>query len=147
MAKVVIPTIRAAVQAKLRKFDEETNSDTDPETIHYSLDNPPIHNLDFTELGLEGRRVLLPPKSPDFHRVVEHAIGNLTAAFMRRLAIDGSLKNVRQFKKVLVELFEEVVTPAGIANDARGLPDLHKVVLGRKRDGGTFGDWPPSQFR
>ena len=121
-----------------------------PDGVLYSFDNPPIHtSADLTSIGIEDvHRVRLPARSPDFHKVVEHALGNLKREFTNRLRKEQP-KTPKEYQQLLVKVFEygNAVTEDGIRADVDSLEALYKIVAKPPSQGGTAGDSAPPEHR
>ena len=105
----------------------------------WSFDNDRIHTnkerLRF--LRINGRnRVPLPPRSHDMHRVIEHCINALKAAFQQWLYTHPAPRSVAEYRAALEKIFFTQITAESIAKDVRGLPALFRVIASKQFNGG-----------
>lgn len=108
----------------------------------YSFDNDSIHtaaNLCCSKIN-DSLVVELPARSPDLHRVIEHVFGYVSNAFNQHLWYNPSCDSLAKYKAAIIRVFKEMVTPAAISADVKGLKALYDAV----RKGGK---WPKKSLR
>lgn len=134
-----------------------------------SMDNISIQQA-ASSCGLHrGDRIHLPPYSPDMHKVVEHAIGNLKREVYNRLYQEHYLLTSQQVQQIVRDIFycrdPDPKTAAALKKDyidsiRKDSDDLHytyKVIsmeqgtewLGEDKQihRGVGGNWPPARYR
>lgn len=113
-----------------------------------SFDNPRVHGgpnrwieiMNACRLSKE-QRFLLPPYSPDMHRVIEHTHARLVSDFQGWLNTHVGDFDLPAYKAKLQELFYERQTADVIAADVSTLPALYGAIIRAE------GAWPPKSFR
>jgi hypothetical protein len=121
----------------------------------YAFDHAPWHmsavkNNKLSAIGITAAQLLpVPPRSPDFQKVIEHVFGFMTQQFQQKLystAYDD-LHTAAQYRNyVKDELFMQKVTKDQINKDVRSLKQLYKVVKSSIEEGGVAGGWPAEKF-
>jgi hypothetical protein len=94
----------------------------------------------------EESRLLLPPLSPDFHRVIEHVHATASKAFNVKLRNTKGRRTMKQYKAMYEAAFYESVKASSIEADIRGLKQLWQHVKKPAAEGGSDGDWPPASM-
>lgn len=101
-------------------------------------------------------RFVIPPYSPEFNKVAEHAIGNTKKA-VRTVVVKKGPESVsaRDAQKILRREFKRTTTQDSVARDVASLLDTMRVIaasrgatvrVGRRMYAGTGGDWAPHEL-
>jgi hypothetical protein len=116
-----------------------------------SFDNDRIHNSALLRHGkmlqddwdwdAATMRCSLSPYSPDIHRVIEHTHGAAMVKFRQWLYANPKKHDVDEYKAAFERIYRACCTPAVIASDVAGLPEVYKAVV--KNNGG----WAPRELR
>lgn len=137
--KEVHPKIKEIVNANPLVFGEDG--------WLLSMDNEKIHGTGWKqikqELNLdESKRLPLPAKSPDMHKVIEHVMAIIKSEFRKEL---GRLPNERLtaqgYCDLLKNIFDNKITKTGVMRDVESLVDTYKAIVARK------GGWPDKKYR
>ncbi len=114
----------------------------------YSWDNASFHtSLKLQDVGLsETDMWLLPPNSPDMHKVIEHVVGRVKRALREELCDNANIKTVEQVKRVCRDVFFRITTES-IRKDIDSLPNTYKHIHDKKSQGGREGDWSLAKYR
>ncbi len=108
----------------------------------WSYDNPSIHDVDLTDLGItEDDRAPLPPQSGDMHKVIEHVHARVCDAFREWVARNPRVTSPTQLRNQFEALFYEVITPASVHADVQSLPALWQWIRDHN------GDYAPASLR
>lgn len=105
----------------------------------WSMDNATSHKHPLPQV--HGRQIPLPPRSPDLHKVVEHAIGRIKRKFKIWMRTHPGSPTVGTAWKELKEIARAQCTPDIITRDVDSLRGTYISVLSAK------GLYPPKQFR
>jgi hypothetical protein len=99
-----------------------------------SWDNASIHGFKgykggYAELGIdETQHIVLPPKSPDLHQVVEHCFGRLKAELVAAMYKVGWAHITKEWVLRWVIDWCRAIEPATLQKDLQHLPKLYRVV-------------------
>ena len=99
-----------------------------------SWDNASIHGFKgykggYQALGIdETQHVVLPPKSPDLHQVVEHCFGRLKAELVAAMYKAGWDNITKQWALQWVIDWCKMIKPETLQEDLQHLPKLYHVV-------------------
>lgn len=116
----------------------------------YCCDRPNIHTAAMPVLKARGFKFLPhPPMSPDFNKVVEHALGNLAGKLQRWLQANARNQHgafpldvcAHQLKHLFYSM-----QPENFQGDVHSLPALWDCVRKDKPEG-VDGGWPPKHLR
>ena len=149
-AKRVMPRFQKKAEAVMQKHAGMLHGGEDATPV-YSYDHASPHDAAEAEellekLGITQDRAPLPPLSPDFHRVIEHAHGISCKAFEKVLRRLDTKKPIDFYKKLYEKCFREAVQARSVQQDIRGLKQLYKHVCTAASQGGSEGDWPPNHM-
>ena len=101
----------------------------------YSFDNPRIHTDPATlwELMIitNLNRLVLPPTSPDLHKVIEHSHGVICGRFQQWLNEDDTEFEMAGYCRVLQHIFHTKLTPESIQKDVETLTKTYEAVVER----------------
>jgi len=99
-----------------------------------SWDNASIHGFsvaagDYTEFGIDkSQHIVLPPRSPDLHQVIEHQFGQLKAGLVAAMYARG-WNNINAFWVVeWVLRWCESISAASVQAQLQKLPKLYRAV-------------------
>lgn len=111
--------------------------------LFWSFDHATIHAVDLSKVGIPAdMRMPLPKKSPDFHRVVERCLAQLSRCFKSRLVRTVVNKSIQYYRDLLRDTFVSCIKPAAVKKDVLGLPALYRFVATK-----AAGGWPPAYLR
>lgn len=102
----------------------------------YSWDNAAFHTRAHLP-AFEGRRLVIPPKSPDIHKVIEHCFQPVKAAFRQAFGHRRRVKSVRQAMRLLEQVVAEVVDAQSVRDDCE---TIKATLLSIKNNGGRWAD-------
>jgi hypothetical protein len=89
----------------------------------------------------DARRLLLPPYSPDMHRVIEHTHGTAELMFQKWLYENPKKCTIHQYKVAFEGIYRECCSAQAIAADVAGLPELYSWIYSHE------GEWAPNRMR
>lgn len=110
----------------------------------YSLDNATIHgNAQALErLGIDKAQwELSPPRSPDFHKPIEHLFGRMKGAFQAWLHSHPKKRSPDAYMSVVEELFKECATSQQIWPDVESMEETYDKIVEKQ------GGWVPKPYR
>jgi hypothetical protein len=99
-----------------------------------SWDNASIHGFKcykggYAELGIdETQHIVLPPKSPDLHQVVEHCFGRLKAELVAAMYKVGWARITKGWVIQWVIDWCKAIDSTALQKDLHHLPKLYRVV-------------------
>jgi hypothetical protein len=99
-----------------------------------SWDNASIHGFKgykggYAELGIhDTQHIVLPPKSPDLHQVVEHCFGRLKAELVAAMYKVGWSHITKEWVLQWVIDWCRAIQPETLQKDLQHLPKLYRVV-------------------
>ena len=100
----------------------------------FSFDNAPIHTIagNATPPTWWTSRALLPPHSPDMHKVIEHVFARMKPKFRTWLYHHPALRTIEEYMAQVEQLFWENAEVAGkeaIHGDVASLPATYAKVV------------------
>jgi hypothetical protein len=147
--KVLGPTVRAA--KKRLKGHASYSKGTE---VLFSYDSARIHTsamklVDETTGKLllaaygfkDSHRLLLPPYSPDMHRVIEHTHGTAVVMFQAWLYQNPKKCTIEEYKQAFEGIYRKCCSAQAIAADVAGLPELYNWIYNHE------GNWAPNRMR
>jgi hypothetical protein len=109
---------------------------------YYVYDNPYIHvgkaaQQYMQDKGLDkAERFKIPPYSPEFNKVIEHAHARLEGEVQVGLTLNPKAWGFQGVSKIITQAFYKVNDPAVIRKDVLSLPNTYLAV--KKAKGGTL---------
>ncbi len=115
----------------------------------YSWDNASFHtSMKLHDVGLSEEDMwLLPPNSPDMHKVIEHVVGRVKRALREELCDNANITTVKQVKHVCKQVFFNRITVESVRKDIDSLPTTYRHIHAKKSQGGREGDWSLAKYR
>jgi hypothetical protein len=147
--KVLGPTVKAA-KAKLKNHPAISKGTE----LLFSYDSARIHTSAMKLVdGASGKllletygfkdtqRLLLPPYSPDMHRVIEHTHGTAVVQFEHWLYQNPKKCTMEEYKQAFETIYRKCCSARAIAADVAGLPELYNWIYHHD------GNWAPNKLR
>lgn len=117
--------------------------------LHISFDNARYHSPGQLLNGKRFvvRRLPLAPRSPDIHKVPEHAINTLKSAANKYFYDHPEFKKMEDILPEFEQLFFRVVTAEAVRKDVASLRATYNHIRKSVRAGGVAGGVPPKSLR
>lgn len=88
--------------------------------ITYSWDNAAFHTRAHL-LSAVAQRLRIPPRSPDIHKVIEHAFHPVKAGFSSAFSHGRGVKSVKQAMKLLQRVVGDAVSAEAVERDVASI--------------------------
>ncbi len=127
MLTILVSNVRALQQEHQRWLHDGAR---------YSWDNAAFHTRAHLHFSSE-ERLVIPPRSPDIHRVAEHPFHAVKSTFKKAFGRHRKVKSVKQAMRLLEDIVHEVVTPESIAADCAAIRATLASII---KNGGDWAD-------
>lgn len=102
----------------------------------YSWDNAAFHTRAHLP-ALDDRRLVIPPRSPDIHKVIEHTFHPVKSGFRHAFGHRRKVKSVKQAMRLLQQVVGEVVDAESVSRDCL---TVKQTLLSIIKNGGAWAD-------
>jgi len=123
--------------------------DTFQSGVYLVWDNAKCHKVGdvFTGAGIKSTVLHVPPRSPEFNKVVEHVMNTLKAAANKYFNDHPEIQQIEDVKKHFRDLFFRVIDKRGVQKDIRSMRATYGIIARSVEHGGVAGGYPPKKYR
>lgn len=117
--------------------------------VHLMWDNANCHKVGdiFTGESMKFTVLPVPPRSPEFNKVVEHAINMLKAEANKYFHDHPEIPHIQYIKEHFRDLFFRVVKKTSVQRDIRSMRATYDIFARSVEHGGVAGGYPPKQYK
>lgn len=127
----IMTLVEEKVQVLQEGFPEWAESGAE-----YAFDNAAFHTrANLSSIGVE--RLVVPPRSPDIMKVIEHSFHPVKAAFRKAFSRKKGVRSVKQAMQLLEQVVQSCVTAAAIRDDCSTITATLQSII---KNGGERAD-------